>query len=511
MQKIIYREKRILLFLVLNSFLYGGCTSKEERITQIAENAYREVVGYVLAHSIDESSGCYIGAVRGSANLRIKSKSFIEVTYSALGMSATETGDLMDLNIKNSCGLQDSTDFYPISISGTWNCRTSGSGSLVVTIEKDNTVWFYIFGSSWEYWKYYKMESVESIIAIFNNALEEKAKLTGEEVRMLKYLNPEDFHKKATKKELVKICRWDQWVLDIQLELMHSYGMDFYIEDDMVGVVDASGYRIIEAKYKCLEVSENGKYFRALNNDGYGIIDIAGNVVVPLKYGYVCPANWGNLEKGEDYNIFDESDPYLLVRSHDGYYGVFNSKGDVIADINSRYKRISSYDKIYCISDTGADIITPETAEKIHIDCDDLFSSCEGQFCCIKKGGKYGIIDNTGKEIFPCIYDDIPNQISDSELYTLPKDNTIPVVVKNDGYFGLICYDGTVVIPFNEYNYIDSWGKGFLVFKGQTSDTSVYDFNGNWSYFLNGDLVICDKKSYSEISEAVERLLCDNN
>ena len=163
----------------------------------------------------------------------------------------------------------------------------------------------------------------------------------------------------------------------------------------------------------------------------WGALDIHENVVIPFRYDRVWQYDWHNIES-HFHNL------YLLLRN--GKYGFMH--------------RITK-------AETGL----------IYDDIDDYPST----MALVKRNEKWGCIDAEGKEVVPCIYDEI-SRIYNSEYpeYYIMKDglwgcmdsvgNVVMPCVYNDlsyirrdcwrvkgknGKFGLINMEGKVILPFD--------------------------------------------------------------
>ena len=88
--------------------------------------------------------------------------------------------------------------------------------------------------------------------------------------------------------------------------------------------MDRAGEMVVEAKYDLLEALENPGFIKASNDDLFGVIDVNGNVIVPLEYDYV-----GRM-----------SEDIIIVRK-DGMYGFYDKQGILVAPIE--YKEIREF------------------------------------------------------------------------------------------------------------------------------------------------------------------------
>ena len=152
-------------------------TRKEKKEHKIALDAYNQIVDYCLSNSTSQNHGSMTGRVHGDSRFSYGVNS-ISVTYTAMQYQETERGNLSKFTIQESCKLKhDEKTFYPISIQGRWQPEDTGGGDIIIALTKDNYLYFYIFGTEWNYWAEYSLNSPEFILEVFNKALQQKAKL----------------------------------------------------------------------------------------------------------------------------------------------------------------------------------------------------------------------------------------------------------------------------------------------------------------------------------------------
>lgn len=231
------------------------------------------------------------------------------------------------------------------------------------------------------------------------------------------------------------------------------------------GVVDYSGKLIIPL---CDRVPRmNGNTFIVGNNDEYGggvlgLIDNNGNALLPMSFTAIYEISDGMIcvrDKNNKYGYVNEnyklSIPCIYESAsafHNGYakvstgydYKVINKEGEQVDDsklthsagfsyeeIDGSYKftiydslgntKVESFDYASNGSRDGAVIVTRNnkkglvTTKGVFIPCnyddiktteDDIYSSVfNGDLAVVKKQGKWGVIDRTGKQIIQCLYD----------------------------------------------------------------------------------------------------------
>lgn len=134
-------------------------------------------------------------------------------------------------------------------------------------------------------------------------------------------------------------------------------------------------------------------------------------------------------------------------------WGVVNNNGDII--IRPRFDGIT-------IKRTGASCMIIVAQVKPH--------AFERKSAAPAVTWKYlyGLYDAKGKELFPIEYNSI-----------LVSDNLEYITLKNDTYaYGVFRPDGSEVIPFGKYSYVDGFWKGFARVKSNDL-WGIVDETGN--------------------------------
>lgn len=174
--------------------------------------------------------------------------------------------------------------------------------------------------------------------------------------------------------------------------------------------------------YDFADVFGLGRTAIVANNGKFGIIDELGKLVLPLEYDFIeQPSIWSNYA-----NIF-------LATKQDTVT-VFDENLKVIPT-----KGIASYwDR-------------------------------DGNLFVSNKENKIGLIDYSGKQTIPFLYD------------TLYKEHSVPripgFIAKKDGFYGFVSRKNEVIQPF-KYNYIYALKGGYAVFVDQNNKVGIYDESG---------------------------------
>jgi len=268
-----------------------------------------------------------------------------------------------------------------------------------------------------------------------------------------------------------------------------SSGVTVARKNGLEGVIDTTGKVIVPFEYDWIEfIYDDFEFLLAVKNDKYGTIDGTGKEIIPFAYEYISwfsEDGYAVIQLGEyftaKYGIIDKtgkitvwldgykyignnlSEGLLAVGNDDDKYGFINTSGQVV--IPPQYSDISWFSDGYARVATGD----------------------EWPF-------KWGIIDKTGKEIIPLIYDWIYGFYYGNEL----------AEVELDGRYGLLNKSGTLVLPaiYEWVNLYHDFGTIFIDEKhglidkaGKVIIQPEYEWIDGWN---NVDGVIImgkDKKS----------------
>ena len=190
------------------------------------------------------------------------------------------------------------------------------------------------------------------------------------------------------------------------------------------GYIDKSGKIVVEPTYNEARQFHDGR--ASVGNDGkYGYIDTKGKEIIPLIYDYAS----------------DFSDGIAVVRN-EGKYQIIDKSGKSITQpiytsfgwfvVNGTAK-LGDYDAetTGLIDKNGKEIIPLNNSYED-------FGYCREGFITIKKNNKWGFLDKTGKQVIPCIYD---------EVYDFSDGYA---VVKKDGIYGYLTKEGKCTLDIDD-------------------------------------------------------------
>ena len=191
------------------------------------------------------------------------------------------------------------------------------------------------------------------------------------------------------------------------------------IEDDeygKFGYINKSGKEVIKPIYDAAGNFHNG-LAAVKKGDMCGYVDAKGKEIIPLIYDKVSDFSDGIAVVSSDgkYKVIDKSGKEITKP-------IYTTFGDVITE---GMAPLGDYDtkKYKLIDKKGKEIVT---AQYPHED----IARCREGLIAIKKNDKWGFIDKTGKQITPCVYDEV-KEFSDGY-----------VVVQRDGIYGYLNKDG---------------------------------------------------------------------
>ncbi len=182
--------------------------------------------------------------------------------------------------------------------------------------------------------------------------------------------------------------------------------------DGKYGVISSTGEKLINQEYQDLKYAFEGNYI-AKKDDKYGIINLQGETPVNFNYNYISySSEEGFIEAEKDNGEMDLINTtfevktsgilseinsnlgYIKVRK-DGEYKYYNFKLEEkkVQDVlSSNTLFLSKYNNKYGFVDKNGIVVVDYTY-------DDATEQNDYGFSAVKKDGKWGVIDATGKVI----------------------------------------------------------------------------------------------------------------
>ncbi|BAV07179.1 WG containing repeat-containing protein [Filimonas lacunae] len=236
-----------------------------------------------------------------------------------------------------------------------------------------------------------------------------------------------------------------EMVLPCKYDLLSSFTIDeqtYYIATikNKAGIISENGEAILPFDYSYLESTSSGKHlFVAQQGDMYGLINVVSKeVVLPFEYSKIAVSR--------EYIKVTKDDKYTFVGlngkpvTKDWYSYLYVYDDFAVAETNGRFGVI----------DLTGKILFPFEYDKLERISNNTDNS---SYFIARKNGKYGVLNREGNVVAPFEYDDL------TRIYYHPL-----LVATQKGRKGLINMNGKVVLPL-EYNAITVTEKSFLLKK----------------------------------------------
>lgn len=268
-------------------------------------------------------------------------------------------------------------------------------------------------------------------------------------------------------------------------------------------LVSYKGERLTNLEFDYLGDYEDDMWRVRINNQGYGFLNKEHKIAVPLKYQYAddfCNG-YAAVHNGKEWLYMDKKGNEIYL--HNNKYKRLGSFSDGLARVSTLSWMDLAYHSDYgedagnwgYVNEKGEEVIKPQ-----YIYAFDFYNDraivVKGKWTRDKKWdnecnqGKYwtedelwGVIDKTGKEIIPCIYDEIKEFIN-NDYSVCEEYYQVHVGGWKDGKWAIIDRNGNFVTDpiFEEYSY-DYCNGMMTYYKEATYDKDspqgVYDLKTN--------------------------------
>lgn len=274
----------------------------------------------------------------------------------------------------------------------------------------------------------------------------------------------------------------------------------FKLYNDNYALFSKKGKQITEFEYDNISENDNGLYsVRKLigedkglfkNNYKYGWINTEGKEVIPIKYDWACDfeRNVAVVQLDKKYYLINEKGETLPL------------KYDRVGEVSQGLVRVGNL-----TSDTTGLIgfIDRKGNEVIPLIYDDVRFDFMNGVARVRRNGKWGFIDTTGRAICRFEYESVDYNggkylsvrkdkfeglinrrgetiipISYNQIYDEPDEFGMLLARKN-GYWGVIDTNGKVIIPFKYERNVGTNGEHGLYHLGLNGKYGVVDYNGN--------------------------------
>ncbi|MFC4306798.1 WG repeat-containing protein [Cohnella boryungensis] len=217
----------------------------------------------------------------------------------------------------------------------------------------------------------------------------------------------------------------------------------------------------IAAQYDYLWRFTNG-YGWVVSNNRKGIIDRAGNIVVPIQYKGITDLS--------EYN----GDPVFVLYDTSGKLGLFNTDKPKAKITMHAYSRLAAFRNDPSLGQSREGVVRVVNASKKMGVLDhsgkevapaiyDEIGDFRDGIAVMKRNKKYGMIDRSGKEIIAPIYSSLGNFKEGAALFT------------KNGKHGFLDKKGNEIIPAQ---FEDTYG-------GFSEGMAAVRSGGKWGYITN--------------------------
>lgn len=172
------------------------------------------------------------------------------------------------------------------------------------------------------------------------------------------------------------------------------------------------------------------------------------------------------------FDEFDFADVFGLGRkaivANKGKYGIINEFGKLVLpleyDFIEQPSIYSNYADVFLATKKNSVTIFDENLDVIPTKGIVSYWVWDGNIYVVNKENKIGLIDYSGKQTIPFLYD------------TLYKEHSVPripgFIAKKDGFYGFISSKNEVIQPF-KYNYIYALKGGYAVYIDQNNKAGI--------------------------------------
>ena len=278
-----------------------------------------------------------------------------------------------------------------------------------------------------------------------------------------------------------------------ELELIELYpnNMVLATKNNKKGILNDKGTFIISCIYDYIRVkpylTKNKDkysllYFYLSLNDKQGIADTAGKEIIPCLYD--------KIENENDYLFLYKKDKVYLANIYQGLlstkaYQYINqiSHHLVYTENKKNYFEVSQNDKKGLLNDIGKEIMACKYDEIIPQNVD---------FFCVEENKKQALFDKEGKQLFPFVYDEIA-QLSDENYFSIFQHQQYGVINDNNKIILPSIYDNIntdyggepfsmyfIVKENNQTHYLNLQGKEIL--KPALPKGIHYKEHAGWGY-----------------------------
>ena len=326
--------------------------------------------------------------------------------------------------------------------------------------------------------------------------------------RLIPYRDGEKWGFCNQKKEIIIPCIYESakpfnnGLADIELDKKH-------------GLINEKGEIVVPIEHMSLSIS--GDFIIVDNNyefsdEGKGVLDLTGKVIVPIKHGVVEGPKEGVFIVDEgfyyhDSNIgaydiegnliihyqYDNIEPFqegFAVYNQDGQYGYLNKQGEIAFD--AKFEDAKSFSEgLAVVRLDGKECVINQKGEVVISGNFESIGNWDGDFSCglaavTKKGddeNNTGFINKNGELVIPYQFESV---YAFKKGYSVVRKNALQGLIDTEGEFILPCEynsiqvqnDDVIIVEKGEYYWEDNEGiYNNLAEKILPLEYKISDFN----------------------------------
>ena len=208
----------------------------------------------------------------------------------------------------------------------------------------------------------------------------------------------------------------------------------FSDKNGLFGLLDENGKEVIPAEYLYIDKIKDGLIPAFTTQKEFVFLDWSGKKIKDVKFrdidrsysegllavSDIQSGKWGFVDKNLNYVInpqFETANKFSGGNAEvkkDGSWGVVNKKGDFVADQGLEFRRLADkLEKMINSFSTDKEISDNPHSIEITEDEDSKYESVRKSTCLKEKSvsfkykGKWGFLDDNGKEVIPAEYDSV--------------------------------------------------------------------------------------------------------
>lgn len=254
----------------------------------------------------------------------------------------------------------------------------------------------------------------------------------------------------------------DQGEVVLSLEITNKVPQVSYFQEGVAVVKTSEGIAFINSqgefvipfgKYDDASLLANG-IIMVSRNGRYGIVNTKDEEVIPIRYIGVCTLGCDIYMQKDNfsYEVFDKEGNLLRTIKEVEIIGLKEDSQNnllfaVIREDNRFFfldkdRKTIQLDVDYVATDTGMDNLPELSVDEI------------SGLISVRKNGKLGYINTKGEMVIPCEYEHTPY---------IDNDNGRGFILKKNGKYGVLDYDGTVIWPFDSDSEICGASKSYKI------------------------------------------------